>query len=426
MSLNLSCSLSDRALDGSQSGSQQRQLAINVSALNDAMSSGAPLNLCLVLDRSGSMGGRPLDTVKAAARDLIDRMHYSDRISVVAFDHKAKVVVENQTLDRPEAIKDKIQELRASGGTCIDDGIKLALQELGKGKEGTIGQAFVLTDGENEHGDNDRCLQFSRLATEYNITLHTLGFGDNWNQDVLEGIADAGGGTMAYIPTPDRAADEFNRLLRRVQSVGLTNAHLLLELPPNVRLAELKPIAQVEPDAIELPMQSEGNLVVVRLGDLMTDVDRVIVVNLYINANSPDALPGDMPGSINILTAQIRYDRPGDGKTSVLSDPVTVQAELVKDFHVQPDPQVQNYVLALAKYRQTQLAEDRLKQGDRTGAATMLQSAAKTALQMGDQKAATVLQSNATRLQSGSDLSEAERKTTRIISKTVLQKPANE
>jgi Ca-activated chloride channel homolog len=426
MSLNLSCSLSDRALDGSQSGSQQRQVAINVSALNDALSSSAPLNLCLVLDRSGSMGGRPLDTVKAAARDLIDRMHYNDRISVVAFDHKAKVVVENQTLDHPEAIKDKIQELKASGGTCIDDAIKLGLQELGKGKEGTIGQAFVLTDGENEHGDNDRCLQFSRLATEYNITLHTLGFGDNWNQDVLEGIADAGGGTMAYIPTPDRAVDEFNRLLRRVQSVGLTNAHLLLELPPNVRLAELKPIAQVEPDAIELPMQSEGNLVVVRLGDLMTDVDRVVVVNLYINANSPEVLPGDLPDTINILTAQIRYDRPGDGKTSVLSDPVTVQATLVKDFHVQPDPQVQNYVLALAKYRQTQLAEDRLKQGDRTGAATMLQSAAKTALQMGDQKAATVLQSNATRLQSGSDLSEAERKTTRIISKTVLQKPANE
>jgi Ca-activated chloride channel homolog len=426
MSLNLSCSLSDRALDSSQSGSQQRQIAIRVSAINDALASGAPLNLCLVLDRSGSMGGQPLDTVKAAARDLIDRMHHNDRISVVAFDHKAKVVVENQTLDDPEAVKDKIQALKASGGTCIDDGIKLGLQELGKGKEGTIGQAFVLTDGENEHGDNDRCLQFARLATEYNITLHSLGFGDNWNQDVLESIADAGGGTMAYIPTPDRAADEFNRLLRRVQSVGLTNAHLLLELPPNVRLAELKPIAQVEPDAIELSMQSEGNLVVVRLGDLMTDAERVVVINLYINANSPEALPGDLPGAINILTAQIRYDRPGDGKTSELSDPVKVEATLVKDFHVRPDPLVQNYVLALAKYRQTQLAEDRLKQGDRAGAATMLQSAAKTALQMGDQKAATVLQSNATRLQSGNDLSEAERKTTRIISKTVLQNPSHE
>jgi Ca-activated chloride channel family protein len=103
-----------------------------------------------------------------------------------------------------------------------------------------------------------------------------------------------------------------------------------------------------------------------------------------------------------------------------------VEAELVHDFRAQADPSVQNYVLALAKYRQTQLAEDKLKQGDRTGAATMLQSAAKTALQMGDRQAATVLQSSATRLQSGSNLSEAERKTTRIVSKTVLQKPSHE
>jgi Ca-activated chloride channel homolog len=82
---------------------------------------------------------------------------------------------------------------------------------------------------------------------------------------------------------------------------------------------------------------------------------------------------------------------------------------------------VQQSILALAKYRQTQLAETKLQQGDRAGAATMLQTAAKTALQMGDQGAATVLQTNATRLQAGLELSEADRKKTRIVSKTVLQ-----
>jgi Ca-activated chloride channel family protein len=75
----------------------------------------------------------------------------------------------------------------------------------------------------------------------------------------------------------------------------------------------------------------------------------------------------------------------------------------------------------LAKYRQTQIAEAKLQQGDRAGAATMLQTAAKTAIQMGDQGAATVLQTNATRLQSGEELSEADRKKTRIVSKTILQ-----
>ncbi|PZO41708.1 MAG: hypothetical protein DCF19_09120 [Pseudanabaena frigida] len=423
MGVNLTCKLSDRFLDSNQ-GSSQRQLAISVSASAAVDGGNAPLNLCLVLDHSGSMGGQPLDTVKRAARDLVDRMYPQDRISVVGFDHKAKVVVENQLVDRVESIKEKIQSLKASGGTCIDDGIKLGLQETSKGKDGTVSQIFVLTDGENEHGDNERCFQFSRLATEYNMTLHSLGFGDSWNQDVLERIADAGGGAMAYIPSPAAAGEEFQKLLRRVQAIGLTNAHLILQLAPHVRLAELKPIAQVAPDTIELPYQTEGDAIIVRLGDLMTDVERVVLFNLYISPASYIAQYPDR-SEIPILTAQVRFDIPSLAQINSLSSSVAIAADLVQDFTPQVDPQVQNHLLALAKYRQTQLAEQKLQQGDRAGAATMLQSAAKTALQMGDRNASTILQNNATRLQSGTELSESDRKKTRIASKTVLQPPTN-
>lgn len=418
MSINLTYGLSDPQLDSHQ-GSSQRQLAIAISATVDA-NSNAPLNLCLVLDHSGSMGGKPLDTVKRATQDLLAQMSDRDRISVIGFDHKASVVVENQNVDRLELIKSKIQSLRASGGTCIDDGIKLGLQESSKGKNGTVSQIFVLTDGENEHGDNERCFQFSRLATEYNMTLHSLGFGDSWNQDVLERIADAGGGSMAYIPTPEVAGAEFQRLLRRVQAIGLTNAHLILQVAPHVRLAELKPIAQVAPDTIELSYQTEGDAIIVRLGDLMTDVERVILLNLYI---SPVAYVQQYPdrADIPILTAQVRYDVPSLAQVNSLSSPVAIAAELVQDHLPQTNPKIQTHILALAKYRQTQLAEQKLQQGDRLGAATMLQSAAQTALQMGDYKGSTILQNNATRLQTGTTLSEGDRKQTRIAAKTTLQ-----
>ncbi|AFY72644.1 uncharacterized protein containing a von Willebrand factor type A (vWA) domain [Synechococcus sp. PCC 7502] len=426
MSVNLSCDFSDRYLDSSLSTSQ-RQLAITVSVDGSITTSTSPLNLCLVLDHSGSMGGQPLDTVKKAARELIDQMSYTDYISVVGFDHKAKVVVASQTLTNPEAVKDNIQSLRASGGTSIDEGIKLALQELSKAKKNAISQAFVLTDGENEHGSNDRCLQFSQLAAEYGMTLHTLGFGDYWNQDVLEKIADAGGGAMAYIENPSQATSEFHKLLRRVQSVSLTNAHLILKLAPNVRLAELKPIAQVMPETIELDPEKILDTYTVRLGDLMLGNDRTILVNLYINQNiNPNpqqnvSIPNT--NTFTAVTAQIRYDDPQTQRENILSPEVTADLTLIKDFRPQINPQVQTSMLAVAKYRQTQLAETKLKQGDRTGAVTMLQSAAKTALQMGDHQAATVLQANATTLQSGTDLSEAERKQTRMVSKTILQIP---
>jgi Ca-activated chloride channel family protein len=413
MKVNLQLALNDAGMDINQP-STQRQLAISVSASGETIDRNVPLNLCLILDHSGSMMGKSLETVKNAACLLVDRLSSEDRLSVVAFDHRAKVLVPNQLITDRQQIKKQIMQLTADGGTSIDEGLRLGIEELAKAKHDTVSQAFLLTDGENEHGDNERCLKFAQLAASYNLTLNTLGFGDNWNDKVLEKIADAGMGALSYIQHPDQAVSEFGRLFSRMQTVGLTNAQLLLSLMPNVRLAELKPIAQVSPDTIELPVQpeSDGRLGV-RLGDLMKDVERVVLVNIYV---------GQLPeGKQAIANLQVRYDDPAHNQVGLYSPNLPVYVNAARDYQPAPNVQVQQSVLALAKYRQTQLAETKLQQGDRAGAATMLQTAAKTALQMGDTSAATVLQVSATRLQAGEELSESDRKKTRIVSKTVLQ-----
>ena len=413
MKVSLQPALNDGNLDANQLNSQ-RQLGISISAIAETQDRYVPLNLCLILDHSGSMNGRSLETVKKAANRLVDRLNPGDRLSVVVFDHRAKVLVPSQSIENPDKIKQQINRLSADGGTAIDEGLRLGIEELAKGKKDTVSQAFLLTDGENEHGDNNRCLKFAQLAASYNLTLNTLGFGDNWNQDVLEKIADAGLGTLSYIQKPEQAVEEFNRLFSRIQTVGLTNAYLLFSLMPNVRLAELKPVAQVSPDTIELPLQQEADgRFAVRLGDLMKDAERVILANIYL---------GQLPtGEQAIANVQVSYDDPAANKVGLVTSNIPVYAHVVKNYQADPNPQVQHSILALAKYRQTQLAETKLQQGDRSGAATMLQTAAKTALQMGDTGAATVLQTSATQLQSGGDLSESDRKKTRIVSKTVLQ-----
>jgi Ca-activated chloride channel family protein len=182
---------------------------------------------------------------------------------------------------------------------------------------------------------------------------------------------------------------------------------------PQVRLAELKPIAQVTPETIELNFHQEGNYLSIRLGDLMVDRERIVLVNLYVN-NLP-------PGESAIASIKIRYDDPATGEENLSSENFFVAAYIQENYQPQPNEQVQKAVLALAKYRQTQLAEVKLEQGDRVGAATLLQTAAKTALQLGDEEGATVLQTNATRLQTGQQLSQGDRKKTRIASKTILE-----
>ncbi|MBG1244672.1 vWA domain-containing protein [Nostoc sp. NZL] len=425
MKVKLLSALNDNNVDVAQASSQ-RQLAITIFAIAGESDQNLPLNLCLILDRSGSMHGQPIKTVIQAVEGLIDRLKVGDRISVVAFSGTAEVIIPNQAIEDPESIKSQIKsKLTASGGTAIADGLELGITELMKGTRGAVSQAFLLTDGHGESGlriwkwdigrdDNKRCLQLAQKAAKLNLTINTFGFGNSWNQDLLEKIADVGGGTLAHIERPEQAVDQFSRLFGRIQSIGLTNAYLLLSLVPNVRLAELKPIAQVAPDTIELPVEPEADgSFAVRLGDLMQDVERVVLANIYL---------GQLPeGKQTIGHLQIRYDDPLVNEEGLLSPLVPVYADVVQAYQPTSNPQVQQSILALAKYRQTQLAEAKLQQGDRTGAATMLQTAAKTALQIGDKGAATVLQTSATRLQAGEELSEADLKKTRIVSKTVLQ-----
>ncbi|MEH2420589.1 MAG: VWA domain-containing protein [Nostoc sp.] len=425
MKVKLLSALNDNNVDVAQTSSQ-RQLGMTIFAIAGEFDQNLPLNLCLILDRSGSMHGQPIKTVIQAVERLIDRLKVGDRISVVAFSGSAEVIIPNQEIQDPESIKSQIRsKLSASGGTVIADGLELGITELMKGTRGAVSQAFLLTDGHGESGlriwkwdigrdDNKRCLQLAQKAAKLNLTINTFGFGNSWNQDLLEKIADVGGGTLAHIERPEQAVDQFSRLFGRIQSIRLTNAYLLLSLVPNVRLAELKPIAQVAPDTIELPVEPEADgSFAVRLGDLMQDVERVVLANIYL---------GQLPeGKQAIGHLQIRYDDPLVNEQGLLSPLVPVYADVVRAYQPASNPQVQQSILALAKYRQTQLAEAKLQQGDRTGAATMLQTAAKTALQIGDKGAATVLQTSATRLQAGEELSEADFKKTRIASKTILQ-----
>ncbi|MBN3876003.1 MULTISPECIES: vWA domain-containing protein [unclassified Nostoc] len=425
MKVKLLSALNDNNVDVAQTSSQ-RQLAMTIFAIAGESDQNLPLNLCLILDKSGSMHGQPIKTVIQAVEGVIDRLKVGDRISVVAFSGTAEVIIPNQAIEDPESIKSQIKsKLTASGGTAIADGLELGITELMKGTRGAVSQAFLLTDGHGESGlriwkwdigrdDNKRCLKLAQKAAKLNLTINTFGFGNSWNQDLLEKIADVGGGTLAHIERPEQAVEQFSRLFGRIQSIGLTNAYLLLSLVPNVRLAELKPIAQVAPDTIELPVEPEADgSFAIRLGDLMQDVERVVLANIYL---------GQLPeGKQAIAHLQIRYDNPLVNEEGLLSPLMPVYADVVRAYQPTSNPQVQKSILALAKYRQTQLAEAKLQQGDRTGAATMLQTAAKTALQIGDKGAATVLQTSATRLQAGEELSEADLKKTRIASKTVLQ-----
>ena len=411
MEINLKHYLSDPRID-SNSRNSQRQLSLEISAIAEATDYNLPINLCLVLDCSGSMTGKPLEKVKQAAISVTENLQPSDFISVVAFNNEANIIVPSQAVTDITKIKTLINQIGANGGTAIDQGIKLGIKEISHRLRNTVSHIFLLSGGKNEQGEDQRCLQFAKLAAENKITINTFGFGEHWNQNILEKIADLANGTLSYIEEPEEALIEFAQIFTRLQNIGLTNAYLIVKLSPGTRLGKIKPITQVAPEVVVIPFKLEGNYFKVRIGDLMIGNPRIFLINLYVNQL--------LPGNHQIATVQISYDNPTIGGENLSSAIFPIEINSQEEYQQQLNEQVQRSILLLAKYRQTQIAEAKLQQGDKLGAATMLQNAAKTAFQLEDQTSATILQNSATRLQEGAELSSKEKKKTRLASKKIL------
>ena len=108
-----------------------------------------PLNLSLVLDKSGSMQGKKIQNLREAAKRVVDRLAPQDTISIVAFSDRKYLIAANQPVTDRDALKKKIDRIRDGGGTAISGGMAQGLAELEKTRgPDRVSRMLLLTDGQ--------------------------------------------------------------------------------------------------------------------------------------------------------------------------------------------------------------------------------------------------------------------------------------
>lgn len=181
-----------------------------------------PLNLALVLDRSGSMGGDKLSLTKQAAIQALEPLNGGDFLSVVIFDDQVDTLYNGPVSDK-EKIKKLIQAAEARNNTDLYGGWMRGAHEISKpNQQGRLSRVILLTDGEANHGVVDPvqiCSQVSSYSAG-GVQTTTLGFGADYNQDLLSKMAAEGGGNHAYIEKAQRLGqffeEEMDSLLKAV------------------------------------------------------------------------------------------------------------------------------------------------------------------------------------------------------------------
>jgi Ca-activated chloride channel family protein len=169
-----------------------------------------PINVALVLDRSGSMSGLPLAAARAAAERFATFLSSTDRLAVVTFDDKVDVIFGPAAGADPAAV-DAIGRIESGGSTNLSggwlQGRRLVKQALVEGTNRVI----LLTDGQANVGlvDPSELLGLAEGGAGQRVSTTCIGFGESYNEDLLEGMARAGGGNYWYVEQNDQMADIF-------------------------------------------------------------------------------------------------------------------------------------------------------------------------------------------------------------------------
>ena len=235
-----------------------------------------PVNLAFVLDRSGSMGGQnKLGLAKQAVLEAIHRLESPDRFAAVVYDNEVDVVV-GSVLASPEArqlAKDRLRTVDARGSTDLHGGWLTGCDQVAGslGAEG-VNRVLLLTDGLANVGvtDRDELIRRAYDLRRRGVTTSTFGVGTDFDEALLQGMADSGGGHFYFIGDVVQMRDHITSEVGETLEVVAREVVLELVLPETVRVEALSPFR----------VEQRGGRVHVFLGDMVSGQVLSLVLRL--------------------------------------------------------------------------------------------------------------------------------------------------
>ena len=374
-----------------------------------------PLNLGIVLDRSGSMyDEQRLDYVIEAIKYLIDNLGPDDRAAVVAFADRAEVAA---TADRVASDAagvrraiDDLDLLEIGVGTQMALGMEAALAEVEKYySPNRLNRLLLLTDGQTY--EERKCLELARQHRD-RISCSTLGVGVEFNEKLLMEMAEESGANYHFIDAPASIPNIFSNELQGLRNVALTNARIEMQLSAGVQVKEafraspqIYPIKEITPDAnrtLSLP-----------LGDIEAGTPSSALAVLV--------LPPRRPGRVRLVQAELYYDTP-EAKNQHESVDVVVNYTLERSDIGRANGYVMNLVDQVSVAKIQLQAEAAMAAGNTDKATRLLGNAIAGTQRLGNAKATQALEGLQSELKKTQSLATGAAKTQLLTAQASLRK----
>lgn len=231
----------------------------------------APVNLALVVDTSGSMEGEMIEDAKKASLALLDALSPGDTLAVVAFHSRAEVLTPATRITSKNAakIRDQISGMRAHGTTDMAGGLQAGIGEVVKGLRADGVNRIVLL-GDGVPNNEAPIVQLAQTAGQSGIAVTALGLGLDYNETLMNAVAQHSGGKFHFIRESAAVASVFKEEVLRLKRVVGKNASVRLSAGPGVTIKGV----------VGLPTSVSGTDTIVMLGDMSEGEQRDVIVRV--------------------------------------------------------------------------------------------------------------------------------------------------
>jgi Ca-activated chloride channel family protein len=268
-------------------------LFVDVSADAGRTAARVPLNLAIVVDKSGSMQGKRLTNAMAATRDAIDHLRDGDIVSMVTYDTRAEVLISPTTIDATSRrrILERLAKPRAGGDTCISCGIDAGMRMLGQ-RPGMVSRILLLSDGLATAGVRDLA-GFKRQAEDcrrMGAAITTIGVDIDYDERVMATLARDSNGGHYFVERPDALASIFDKEMSTLTRTVANSAELVVDLAPGVFADHV----------FDRATAAAGSQTIIPLGAFAAGEHKTALVRLRI----PRGAAGERP----VAAVRLRYD----------------------------------------------------------------------------------------------------------------------
>ncbi|MGC4073650.1 MAG: VWA domain-containing protein [Nibricoccus sp.] len=310
-----------------------------------------PVNLSLVIDRSGSMSGDKIEKAREAALEALSRLGADDVLSVVAYDSSVETLVPAQRVGDGRRIAAAIRSIRANGGTALFGGVSQGAAEIRKNLEDRryIHRVILLSDGQANVGPStpDDLGRLGAALMKEGVSVTTVGLGLGFNEDLMTRLAQRSDGNTYFVESSEDLPRIFAGELGDVLNVVARRVVVEVEFPEGVR-----PIGFVGREG-----SIRGQKAEVTLNQIYGGQEKFALIEVEVPARNEGV-------NLELATARVTYDDALKNKsaTSHARSAVTFskrQDAVVGSANLKVQTDYAANVIAMTKDRAVELVDDR-------------------------------------------------------------------